>query len=434
MLEELETAAWEESRQSLAAADQNVEAAAEVPAAADIADPAAAHTDETDDTTEAEGTTEDTANADEPAEADTPEAEEPDASEPDELDTHDLLDPLPTKDQILQQWNRIPNEAKEAMSGYVEQARTYRDTMAKIGGEEAIPLFEPVAQFLSKTEPSIEDSVGAYASMFKANPLASARMVIDASSHFLRSDEPGLKDVGDAIVRDVFGEDVTVEKLRGLLEIEKSGMIDYEEDIASVRQDGSTLFKKQETELTQARQKIRDLEDLVKNPEKIASASEVNAEAEFTKDFDKRLDDAFAPFLERGRWTEAKGLSKFVKDSIKADLRNEPQYRDLVKHIRQQGSYSADQLPWAVRQSMNALITKAKVKQDLAIKEVNNDLKALAGSSRNAKVKAEVEKATKPANISLVPKHQSAMSSTFSDPHDAIEAEAFKASGMRAAG
>lgn len=433
MIEELEAQIWEETRQSPAAADQVVEAATEVPAAADTADPAAAHTDETADTTATEGTTEETAEADKTAEADAPEAEEA-VSEPDELDTHDLLDPLPTKEQILQQWNRIPNEAKEAMSGYVEQARTYRDTMAKIGGEEAIPLFEPVAQFLSKPEPTIEDSVGAYASMFKANPLASARMVIDASSHFLRSDEPGLKDVGDAIVRDVFGDDVTVEKLRGLLQLEAAGFVNLEEDLPSVQENGSTLFKKQESELSQARQEIRELKDLIKNPEKIASASEKSAEAEFVKDFDKRLDDVIAPFLERAGWTEAKGLTKFVKDSIKAELRNEPQYRDLVKHIRQQGEYNPDQLPWAVRQSMNALLKQGKAKQDLAIREVNADLRARVGASRNAKVKAEVEKATKPANLSLISNKQSPMSASFSDPLDAIENEAFKASGMRAAG
>lgn len=420
LTDELEQAAWNEAYN--AAADQTPEAApvedTAVAAAPDAE--AAAHTEESE--PETEEVVEETGEA-------TP-TDEPEApAEEGELDTQDLLDPLPTKDQIFQseKWKRIPNEAKEAMAGYVEQARTFRDQMEAIGGTEAIELFKPVSNLLTKPDPTVEDSVGAYASLFKANHIAAARMVIDASTHFLNSDEPGFKDVGAAIVRDVFGDGVTVERLRGLLKLEEAGFVNLDEDLPAVEENGSTLFKKQETALSQAQQKIRELEDLIKNPEKIASASEVNAEAEFTKDFDKRFTDAVTPFIQRGRWTEAKALSQFVSNAILSELRNDPQYKDVVKHVKQNGAYSAENATFAVRQAVNSLINKAKARYDAAIKGVNADLKNLAGSSRNANLKKEIEKQTKPANISLVPKTPpSPFGSTFVDPRAAGEEEAWK--------
>lgn len=431
-MDDFEQAAWNESQ---AAASPEPAAVVEETTAADASNTAAAHTPSANEPVIQEPeAVESPEKAEEPAtEEAAAEMDAPDASLADETDTQDLLDPIPTPESLATKWNRIPNEAKAEMGNLATIARDYRDDLDKIGGKEGVELFSPIKDFLTTAEPTTENSVNAFAAMFKANQVNTAHMVIDAASHFMRSDEAGFKDVGNAIVRDVFGENVTVERIKGLLQLEEAGLVNLEEDLPSIQAGDSSLFKKQQTELEQLRTQVREQAELIKNPEKIAKQSDVKAEGDFAKDFEAQIDKAILPFLERGRWTDASNLSKYVKSAILADIKADPAYVNAVKHIRQNGGYNGENLPWAVKQSINTLINKSKAQFDLAMRNINQDFKKLTGSSRNAKVKTEVEKDTKAAPISLVTQKQSAFSSSYMSPADAIEEDAYKTSGLRVA-
>jgi hypothetical protein len=411
---DFESQAWEESR---AAANQVETPAVEESAAVEEPEVAAAHTDETQE--EAQETQEEA--VEQPEEV----TEAPDD------DFQDLLDDLPSREQIDAKWNRIPEAARGAMSEFVEQTRTLRDSISKLGGEEAIPIFEPVKNLLSSADPDAVQTSTAYASMFQANPKASARMVVDAASHFMRSEEAGFKDVGDAIARDVFGVDV--KHIQGLIQLEKAGFVNLEEDLPAVMENGSTLFQQQQSELQKAQDEIKKLQEQIRNPEKLISTTEANAEADFEKNFGTRVDTAIKPFVDRARWTGAAKLTEIVKDSILAGLRNEPEYKDVVKHVRQAG-FNGEKLSFAESQAIKSLESKAKARFELAMKGINADFKAIAGSSRNAQAKEKADKETKPANIHLVPQQKQGFSTKYVDPMDAIEEAAFKESGLRAAG
>lgn len=410
-MDAIEQAAWDASQ----AAATEPEVAPATPDATPESD-AAAHT------TVAEEVVEEV-NGEEVADeaTESPETEETAESA---TDFQELLDDLPTKEAILAKFNRIPNDAKEFMVTHVEQQRALRDQIQSIGGEEGLGVYQKVNEFLLSPEPTFEQSAGAFAAMFEKNPLATASMVIDSSSHFLRSNEPGIRDVGNKIVADVFGDGITVGHLHNLLQLEKAGLVNVEEDMRALMSDGnSSLYQTQQSTLEQQQARIRELEDLVKNPEKITKQSEVKAGDDFTADLEAKFDEAISQVIEKARWTGSNTLKSVVKNAILAEIKNDPQYKAALK------AASQGRDDWSVRTSKSNLVNMAKAKYIKAVQGVSEDLKGFAANSRNNIVKNKTEQ-TKPKSISLTPK-QSPFAQTRT-PIDEIEAAAFRDSGLAA--
>lgn len=408
---------------------------------ADTSDTTAAHTDNQSDSAEVsvasddqkttdqdadssteEKTGDDDANADgeTDSENDTVEASAEDTENASDYDPHDLLDDLPTAEQLLAKHQRIPQATKDELVNLVNRARAERDAIDEIGGKQALEIFKPVSQFLQKPEPTVEEAQDAYVALFGANPRAATEMVAHAAEFFM-NDEPKAKAVervGDVILERAFGEGITAEKVRQYVLLEKAGLINLEEDIQLVRnaEEGSTIYQKQMSEIEELKRQLREQQTLISNPEKLMQ-KEIDATAEFNADFNARFEEAIVPLAERGRWGKDTPLTEMAKRAILAELKDEPEYKDVQKFINNNG-YAKDKVPFAISHAVTQLTNKAKARFDKAIREINGQFKERAVTGQNAQVKAKVEKRVTPQSETVKGQRESIFSNSVTGSGD----------------
>lgn len=374
-----------------------VEEAVAEEATAENTDEAAAHTEESADVEVETG------------EEASEEVETQDESEPEEStesaddDFQDLLDDIPTPEQLLAKHNRIPQATKDELVNLANQWREEREFVSKIGGKEGVEVLAPVASLLQSAEPTEDVVNAAFGSMFAANPIASTVMAANVAEFFLSDEAKGkeIELIGNKILENTFG--ATKEHIRKLLTLEKAGYVnvDSEWELLQEEGQGSTLFEKQQSEINALKQQLQEKEDLIRNPEKILQKDQVDATRELENDFTAKIEEAIVPFAERGRWGKDSALSKLVKTAVIAELKEDPAYKGAVKYVQQSGYKNGDAIPFSVSTALNTLVNKAKARFDNSIREVNAQLKSRTETSLTAQVKQKVER-TKPKSETVV--------------------------------
>lgn len=330
-------------------------------------------------------------------EAVTTETDQP--TETDEEDFQDLLDPIPTKEQLLAQHTRIPQPTKDALVHLADKWRETQDSLNLIGGSEGVKVLEPVAKLLGNAQPTERDALQAFDAMLQTNRDATLLGILESTSVMLEGSDPVFKILGDELMQKTFGQGVTTEHLRNLVALEQAGMVNVAEDMKLLGEntDASSLFAKQAADNKALRKELDDLKEILSDPEKLAERTTSKKDQAFDADFETKVQEAVLPFLERGKWGSESALAKHVLPSIINGLKNEPEYRSVKAFVAKSG-YSTEKMPFAVVSSMNSLTNKAKVRVEKAIREINADLKARP--NLNTTVKEKVIE-TKPKSAPL---------------------------------
>ncbi len=374
--------------------DSAAEEAAEIPVTDDTAhtetveEPAVEEVEVVEETTDAE-TTDETAET----ETDTPTEED---------NFQDLLDPIPTPEQLLEKHKATrPSQAiKDDLTMLSTEWRKTQDSLDKIGGQEGITALEPVAQLLKNATPTSQDALGAFDSMLKVNRDATLLGILESTSIMLEGTDPIFKLIGDELMQKTFGNGVTTSHIRNLVALEQAGYIQMEEDMKSLGEntDAGSLFAKQTDTIRNLEKQLAETQSILNDPEKLAARTTSKADQVFETDFDAKIQEAVTPFLEKGKWNVDSALAKHVLPSIINGLKNEPEYRAVKSFVAKDG-YTAEKMPFAVSSAMNTLTTKAKARVAKAISEINADLRAKP--TLNAVVKEKVIE-TKPKSVPLV--------------------------------
>lgn len=360
--------------------------------------------------------------------ADTEEAEETDTSD----DFQDLLDEIPSAEAILKTHNRIANSAKDDLVKYANMARGFRDTLSTVGGEEGIKVLKPIADILQRPDIGVGDTYEAWAAIATTNPPAAFQMLFDGAQNWLFTTEntPEAREMakyGDAVLASRFGDGVTSEKIDKMLMLEKNGYINLDEDMQLLQSEGkdSTLFQQQQQQIAEQAEKIRELTELVNNPDKIVqqSVATTNAVKDFETELLTRITNGVTPFRERGRWSEESALTKLTMKALVSELKDSGEYKEAVKFVKQYGSLKqGDVIPFPLEQKLYALVNKAKGRFGEDVVAINKELRKLAETSTNAVVQKEV-KETKPKAVAVAPPKR-IPSGVFDSDLEAIWAEA----------
>lgn len=332
-------------------------------------------------------------------EAVTTETDQP--TETDEEDFQDLLDPIPTPEQLLEKHKlHRPSQAiKDDLTMLSTKWRETQDSLNLIGGSEGVKVLEPVAKLLGNAQPTERDALQAFDAMLQTNRDATLLGILESTSVMLEGSDPVFKILGDELMQKTFGQGVTTEHLRNLVALEQAGMVNVAEDMKLLGEntDASSLFAKQAADNKALRKELDDLKEILSDPEKLAERTTSKKDQAFDADFETKVQEAVLPFLERGKWGSESALAKHVLPSIINGLKNEPEYRSVKAFVAKSG-YSTEKMPFAVVSSMNSLTNKAKVRVEKAIREINADLKARP--NLNTTVKEKVVE-TKPKSAPL---------------------------------
>lgn len=316
----------------------------------------------------------------------------------------DLLDPIPTAEDLLKRHTRIPQTAKDEMVKLADNWRNDRQKLERIGGDLGVTALEPVVKLLGNANPTSQEALEAFDVMLQTNREATLTGILESAVVLLDSPTPEFKILGDALMQKTFGQGVTTQHVKDLLTLERAGMVNIEEDMQLLGNSdtSSSLFAKQQETIKKLERQLEETNELLNDPDKLAARTgkTKQAEAVFEADFNDRVTDAVKPFLEKGRWDTGSALAKHVLPGILAGLSREPEYQAAKTFIASQKGYSADKAPFAVQQAINTLMSKAKARVAQAIKEVNAELKTTSTVSRNAVVKEQV-KETRPKSESL---------------------------------
>ena len=357
--------------------------------------------------------------------------------ETDDSNFQDLLDEIPSNDQILKTHTRIANSAKEDLVRFADGWRNTKATLDTIGGEKGAEILQPLAQILLSPDVGSNDTFEAWSSIVATNPVAAHQMLFDGAANllFTKENTPMAREMskyGDAVLEQRFGDGVNADKIDKLLMLEKGGYINLDEDLQLLQAEGtdSSLFQQQQTILEEQQRKIQELTDLVNNPEKITqqTVASTNAMKDFEAELQQRINTGITPFRERGRWGEESALTKTVMRGLVAELKESGEYKEALSFVRQYGSIKqGDIIPFPLEQKLYTLVNKAKGKFSAEVMAINKELRALAETSQNAKVKEEVKEVTKPKAVPVAP------SRTFSNnPFGLPELEAIYAESDRA--
>lgn len=393
--------------------------------------------DEVDETESAAATDEDTAAADETedeaaedAETESDEsADESEVSHPAEDSFDDLLDTIPSDEALLARNPRIPDVTKTELVTLAETARTATATLSRIGNEAGVAILEPVHNLLTKAERVDADHMSALASMWQTNQEATSELLYMGAMGVLfntNKDELGKQQaaIGDAILNERFGMNAdSIEKLALLV---NDGIVDIDEGMTLLSAEGtdSPLYQSQQKTITALTDQVKELTDLVANPERITqpSQAEQNALTALDAEIEKRLADGIAPFRERVRWGESSQLAKTVTNALLAELRSDPDYKEAVRFAKSQGI--GENIPYTINQKIFTLVNKGKSKFALLAADINKELKGVTATSLNAKVKEKV-KETKPQAVETKPRAGMFGGALTNDPElDAIYASA----------
>ena len=326
----------------------------------------------------------------------------------------DLLNPIPSPEQVDAKYAkaRIPNEIKTEIKGYVDNWRETNTKLEAIGGEKGVEVFKPFAKILTQAEASEDERTDALKNILTANYGVGMTLLADGAGFLLSTD--ALKEsYGNRVATEIFGADIdtingftalkasygekaTPEHLKQLLQLEEAGYVNTEEDLELFRSSygGSDLYESQKSELVALKQQI---EDLKANPEKLLAKDKPTIEAtngikDFETELGTRIENGIAPLRERGKWSNESRLAKTVQTAILSELKNEPEYKEALKQIKQSGQFNANNM--VLFSSLNSLSNKAKARFSEAVSEINKELRGRSETSRNAQLK--MEKETKP--------------------------------------
>lgn len=415
--------------------DPELEAIYNPEAAVEEVTPAADEVDETEsaaviEETAAADETEDEAAEDADATTTSDEsADESEVSPPAEDSFDDLLDTIPTADALRAKYERIPNVAKDEMVSLADMARAKEAVLARVGGEDGVTILEPVHNLLTKAERVDADHMSALASMWQTNQEATSELLYMGAMGVLfntNKDELGKQQaaIGDAILNERFG--MNAEKIEKLALLVNDGIVDIDDGMTLLSAEGtdSPLYQSQQKTITALTDQVKELTDLVANPERITqpSQAEQNALTALDAEIEKRLADGIAPFRERVRWGESSQLAKTVTNALLAELRSDPDYKEAVRFAKSQGI--GENIPYTINQKIFTLVNKGKSKFALLAADINKELKGVTATSLNAKVKEKV-KETKPQAVETKPRAGMFGGALTNDPElDAIYASA----------
>lgn len=312
----------------------------------------------------------------------------------DEDNFDSLLGNIPTNEQLLAKHNRIPQTAKDEITHLADNWRSSQESLNAIGGKDGVELLKPVAALMANPNPTEKEAFQVMTSLMSTNLQAGLLGVVTVADEMLNSPNPVYKGVGDALIGKTFGKGVTADHIRNLLAIEEAGYVNVEEDLKLISQNGdaATVYKSQTNRIADLEKQLAEQAALLQDPEKLIAQMNNGKAVSFEADFDAKVVDAVAPFLEQGKWGKDSKLAAHVLPGIVATLKNDKDYKSVVAFVAQSG-YQSQNVPYPVQQSLNSLINKAKARTIAAIKDINGELKARP--SINAAVKEKVAQ-TKP--------------------------------------
>ena len=278
--------------------------------------------------------------------AETDETEAADETEEASDDSFDdLLEDIPSNEAILNAHKRIPQATKDALVEFADGWRNTKAQLDSLGGEEGVKLLTPLSSVLTKAEITEADSYDALAPLLVTNPTAMVEVLKYAAEGVLFNTDPAFKvmaEQGDKVLQNRFGEGYDAERIEKLVALEKSGYIDSDADFDTLKAQGvdSDLFQSQQTKLTEASDRIKELENLVKNPHLIEqkSAQQVNAQKDLETELTTRVSQSVTPFRERGRWGEASPLTQLAMRDVLNTLKDSPDYKEAAKLVSQYGN------------------------------------------------------------------------------------------------
>lgn len=404
------SAIWAEFESSASAAMDESATVDNTAADANQPDPADAHTaddaatDAAEDVKEAEAESSEksTDTADEAASGD----ETSELDEKDDTESFDeLLDPIPTAEQLLAKHTRIPDETKQELVSLADNWRSAQEKLNRIGGELGVEMLEPVVNLLGNPDPTPHDAITAFDQMLKTNQTATLLGILESSEAILTSPHEHFQKMSDALIARVFGDNVTKEHIQQLLLLEQAGITNLEEDLKYVEantEGATSVFTKQNETIKQLQKQLAEKEELLNDPEKLAKVQTSKSDTAFETDFDGRIKEAIDPFLKKGNWSQESALVKHVMPSIMNSLKNDPDYQQMKAYIRQNG-YNAKNLPFPVASKLLALTNKAKARTEIAIREINAELRGRAANGLNATVKQKTA-TTKPQAVAVAKK------------------------------
>ncbi len=324
----------------------------------------------------------------------------------------DLLDDIPSNETLLATHKRIPQETKDALTSLADRARAERAALEPIGGQEGAKILTPIAALLQKAEVTEDDTAEAWGSLiYSGNNKAAFRLLQDGAKELLfnRGTDPVSKEVasyGDAILENRFGDGYSSERIEKLVNLEKAGYINADEDYQTLQAEGkdSTLYQTQQAALDAQAEEIKSLKALVANPQLIEqrTVKQSNAVKDMETVLGTRIAEGITPFRERGRWAEDSPLTKIVTKAILSELKDDPDYKEAVAFVSQEG-FKNDAIPFPVQQKLHSLVNKARGRFGEDMIAVNKALKSMTETSQNAKINEEVKKEPvkpKPAEIS----------------------------------
>lgn len=334
--------------------------------------------------------TDDTDDTDDDVSGDAKAAADSEAETPPEADFAELLDDIPSKEVILRTHQRIPEATKNALVEFADKARNYRDALNRIGGEDGVNVLEPIHKVLTVATPTVEDQVSALAAALDTNEGAALGLfTAGAELLFNRNNAPEGRRaavVGDAVLQRRFGEGVTADKIERYVALEQAGAFDSEQDIDMV--DGVFIQDRQAQAIDALMQEVARLKQEAANPHSQAKAQAAGETAvvQLNADIAAKLGEAVNPIRDAAQWKPETRIHGILMNAIIADLKNEPEYKQIVELTRANGGRIGTangtdgeaQMSHAVNIHLTRLVNKAKAHYARDVAAITRDIASLA--------------------------------------------------------
>ncbi len=300
----------------------------------------------------------------------------------------DLLQALPSNEELLARNPRISAATKNEITGLADMAREARESLDVVGGKDGATVLGPVWNLLTKPELDDQDSMQAFGSLVSANPETALSWMKDVAENVFFSTDPRVSGAadkyGNAILATRFGEGVTAEKIEALLTAEKSGYLDLDSIMSALDEEGESahLFKTQAVEIAKLKEQNEALADRIANPDKYdkgdltvdngrLDAARAKAAETLDTSLTEAVEKAVSPFRDRAKWQPDSTLTKIVTENVVNSLKGEPEYKDALTFVAKGGSQIG------LNAKLFALTEKAKARFGTALQSVQRDLKAM---------------------------------------------------------
>ncbi len=300
----------------------------------------------------------------------------------------DLLQALPSNEELLARNPRISAATKNEITGLADMAREARESLDVVGGKDGATVLGPVWNLLTKPELDDQSSMQAFGSLVSANPETALSWMKDVAENVFFSTDPRVSGAadkyGNAILATRFGEGVTAEKIEALLTAEKSGYLDLDSIMSALDEEGESahLFKTQAVEIAKLKEQNEALADRIANPDKYdkgdltvdngrLDAARAKAAETLDTSLTEAVEKAVSPFRDRAKWQPDSTLTKIVTENVVNSLKGEPEYKDALTFAAKGGSQIG------LNAKLFALTEKAKARFGTALQSVQRDLKAM---------------------------------------------------------